>query len=157
MSIWKAPITIEAINQRNANTFSSHLKIEFVELGDDYLKARMPVIVHHLQPFGTMHGGASCALAETVASAAANYCIDSRSYYCIGIEINTNHIRTIRSGYIYATAKPFHLGKTTQVWSIEIRDAKEQLISINRLTLAVLKKKYAKKLKLMLKKNFNHA
>jgi len=138
MAIWKAPFSIEAINQRNADTLSTHLKIEFIEIGDDYLKAKMPVGSHVLQPLGIMHGGASCALAETVASVAANYCVDPQSFYCVGLEINTNHIRSIRSGEIFATARPFHLGKTTQVWSIEIKDAEEQLISINRLTLMVL-------------------
>ena len=117
-----------------------HLGIEFTEIGEDFLIAKMPVDHRTRQPLGIMHGGASCVLAETVGSTAANCAVDQKQQYCVGLDINTNHIRSIREGYVFATAKPYHLGKSTQVWSIEIINEKSQLISINRLTMAVLEK-----------------
>ena len=82
--------------------------------------------------------GASCVLAETVGSTAAQYCVDKEKHYCVGLDINTNHIRSVRSGYVIAIAKPFHLGRSTQVWSIEIKNEEGKLVSVNRLTMAVL-------------------
>jgi uncharacterized protein (TIGR00369 family) len=120
---------------------SEHLGIEFTAFGDDYLSARMPVDQRTKQPLGIMHGGASCVLAETVGSTAAQFCVDFANYYCVGLDINTNHVRSIRDGFVIATAKPFHLGKTTQVWGIEIKNEQQQLISINRLTMAVLERR----------------
>ena len=140
MTIWKTPVSLEDLHVRCHNTMVSHLKIAFTEIGDDYLKATMPVGPHVMQPMGIMHGGASCALAETVASAAANYCIDPKTHYCVGVDINTNHIRAAKTGVLTATAKPYHLGKLTQVWSIEIHDDQNNLISVSRLTLIALKK-----------------
>ena len=140
MRIWKEPITLDLANQRGKNTMVEHLGIEMIEIGDDFMKARMPVDHRTHQPIGIMHGGASCVLAETIGSIAANFCVDAAQNYCVGLDINTNHIRSIRSGYVIGTAKPYHLGKSTQVWSIEIRDEKNRLISISRLTMAILKK-----------------
>jgi uncharacterized protein (TIGR00369 family) len=100
----------------------------------------MPVDRRTLQPFGIMHGGASCVLAETVGSIAANYCVDA-GWYCVGMEINTSHIKVARQGYVYGTAKPFHLGKSTQVWEILIKDEQGQLVSVNRLRMSVLPRK----------------
>jgi uncharacterized protein (TIGR00369 family) len=140
MSIWKTPISIEAITKRGQNTMMTHLGIEFTEIGADFLKAKMPVDHRTKQPIGIMHGGASCVLAETVGSVAANFCVDLTTQYCVGLDINTNHIRSAREGYVIGTAKPYHIGRTTQVWSIEIHDEKGQLISVNRLTMAVLKR-----------------
>ena len=99
----------------------------------------MPIDHRTKQPIGIMHGGASCALAETVGSTAANFCVDD-SYYCVGLDINVNHIRAMRSGYVIATTKPYHIGKSTQVWSIEIRDEENRMVSASRLTMAVLAK-----------------
>ena len=138
MSIWKTPISVESGNQRCAGTMVSHLGIEFIEVGEDFLKAKMPVDARTRQPLGIMHGGASCVLAETVGSTAANYCVDFETSYCVGLDINTNHLRMAREGWIFAVAKPYHLGRSTQVWSIEIRDEQERLVSINRLTMAVM-------------------
>lgn len=138
MSIWKEKITLTSAAQRAANTMVDHLGIEYTEVGDDYLKAKMPVDHRTHQPLGIMHGGASCVLAETVGSTAANFCVDRTKQYCVGLDINTNHIRSIKQGYVIATAKPFHLGRSTQVWHIEIRDEQERLISVTRLTMAVL-------------------
>jgi 1,4-dihydroxy-2-naphthoyl-CoA hydrolase len=138
MPIWKAPIDLERINQRSKNTLADHLDIRFTEVGDNYLIATMPVNQQTHQPLGIMHGGASCVLAETVGSTAANFCIDREHYYCVGLDINTNHIRSIRSGQVSGKAAPYHIGRSTQVWSIEIHNDQGQLISINRLTMAVL-------------------
>lgn len=136
--IWIEKISVEDAQSRSANTMLEHLKIEFVEVGDDYLVAKMPVNECTRQPIGIMHGGASCVLAESVGSTAANYCVDISKYYCVGLDINTNHIRSVRDGYVFAKASPYHLGRSTQVWHIEIKDEKDRLISVNRLTMAVL-------------------
>jgi len=141
MAIWKEKIDIEEAAKRSKDTMVEYLGIEFVDIGDDYITARMPVDHRTHQPIGIMHGGASCVLAETVGSIAANYCVDHSKYYCVGLAINTNHIRSIRDGYVFGTAKPYHIGQSTQVWSIEIVDEKDHLISINRLTMAVLTRK----------------
>ena len=138
--IWKMPIDLESMQARNANTMMTHLGIEITEIGDNFLKAKMPVDERTRQPLGIMNGGASCVLAESLGSTAANYCVDQTKYYCVGLDINTNHIGSARDGYVYATAKPFHLGKTTQVWSIEIYDDKQKLVSVTRLTMAVLQR-----------------
>jgi 1,4-dihydroxy-2-naphthoyl-CoA hydrolase len=140
MAIWKMEISLSLIAQRNQNTMIDFLGIEFMEIGDDFLMARMRIESRVKQPMGIMHGGASCVLAETVGSTAANYCVEQAQFYCVGLDINTNHIRSIREGYVTAIAKPFHLGKSTQVWSIEITNAEKQLISVNRLTIAVLRR-----------------
>lgn len=139
MAIWKRPVTIELITQRNLNTMAHHLGIHYQALSDDSLTASMPVDERTRQPLGIMHGGASCVLAETVGSVAANYCVDE-DHYCVGLDINTNHIRSVRDGRVVAEAKPYHLGRSTQVWSIEIRNEAGQLVSVNRLTMAVLKR-----------------
>jgi uncharacterized protein (TIGR00369 family) len=141
MSLWQTPVSLEIIAQRNQDTMSTHLGIEFIEVGADYLKARMPVDQRTKQPLGIMHGGASCVLAETVGSVAANYSVDLNKEYCVGLDINTNHLRQARSGYVIATARPIHVGRKTHVWSIEIHNEQGELVSINRLTLMVLSKK----------------
>ena len=138
MKIWHSDISVEMVNRRGENTMSAYLGIEFTEVGEDYLCARMPVDQRTKQPVGIMHGGASCVLAETVGSTAANCCVDISQFYCVGLDINTNHIRSVRGGFVLATAKPFHIGKTTQVWGIEIKDEAGKLVSVNRLTMAVL-------------------
>lgn len=137
MAIWKKDISIQIVTSRNQHTMSDHLGIEFTEVGDDYIKARMPVDYRTIQPRGIMHGGASCVLAETIGSVAANFCVDN-DHYCVGLDINTNHIRAVRDGYVAGIAKPYHLGRSTQVWSIEIFNSEEKLVSVNRLTMAVL-------------------
>lgn len=140
MKIWRVEFDLNFLNKRGQNSMSHYLDIEFIEIGDDYLSAKMPVNAHTRQPIGIMHGGASCVLAETVGSMAANLCVDHNQYYCVGLDINTNHIRSIREAYVVGTAKPFHLGKTTQVWGIEIKNEEGKLVSVNRLTMAVLAK-----------------
>ncbi len=138
MSIWITPINLEEINQRGRNTLAEHLGIEFTEIGHNYLTAVMSIHQKLLQPMGIMHGGASCALAETVGSVAANFCIDQKLKACVGLDININHLRQVRSGVITATAKPLHLGKTTQVWEIKIQNDEQKLVAISRLTISVI-------------------
>ncbi|MFW0072626.1 MAG: hotdog fold thioesterase [Coxiella-like endosymbiont] len=140
MSIWKITLDTKKAAERSKNTIITYLGIEFIEIGSNYIRAQMPVDYRTYQPLGIMHGGASCVLAETVGSAAGNFCIDPNKFYCVGLDINTNHIRSVRSGYVIGTAKPFHLGRSTQVWGIDIIDEKDRLISVSRLTLAILKK-----------------
>ncbi len=140
MKIWKIDLSLPLLEARSKNTMMEFLGIEFTDFGDDYLSARMAVDHRTRQPLGIMHGGASCVLAESVGSTAANCCVDPDKFYCVGLEINTNHIRSIREGFVYGIAKPYHLGKTTQVWSIEITNEQKQLISVNRLTMMVMKK-----------------
>lgn len=142
-SIWFTPFEVEEINQRAEGTLSSHLGICFTEAGSDFLRATMPVDARTIQPMGILNGGASCALAETVGSAAANYCINQKTHICVGLDINMNHIRPARTidKWVQATAKPLHLGKTTQVWEIKILDPHEKLVAVSRLTMAVLDRK----------------
>jgi 1,4-dihydroxy-2-naphthoyl-CoA hydrolase len=115
-----------------------HLGIEFVDCGDDWVKARMPVDHRTQQPFQRLHGGASVALAETIGSVAASCCIDRGTHVAVGMEINANHIRPAYSGWVYAIARPESLGRTTQVWSIRIEDEAGKLVCISRLTVAVI-------------------
>jgi len=138
MGIWFKDVDVETINARAKESLSDHLDIKFTEIGEDYLTATMPLNAKTKQPMGIMHGGASCALAETVASAAANYCIDQTEFVCVGLDINVNHLKSVRSGFVKAKAKPFHIGRKTQVWEIKITDEKAKLIAIARLTLAVI-------------------
>lgn len=140
MKIWYQPITVEMANERAKNSMSEYLGIIFTAVGDDFLEARMPVDHRTKQPIGIMHGGASCVLAETVGSTAANYCVDQKASYCVGLDINTNHIRSAREGFVIGVARPFHIGRTTQVWSIEIKDEAGKLVSVNRLTMAVMQR-----------------
>lgn len=138
--IWQRPFTIEEASASRSGTMMEQLGIELVEIGDDFLRARMPVDHRTRQVFGILHGGASCALAETVGSIGAYYCIDTQHHYAVGVEINTSHLKMVRSGFVYGTAKPFHIGRSTQVWEILIRDEEDQLVSVNRLRMAVLNK-----------------
>lgn len=141
MAIWhQDDPDIAAIIARDDGTMIEHVGIEIVEVGADFLKARMPVDHRTVQPQGRLHGGASCVLAETVGSIAANLVIDSREFLAVGLEINANHIRPVKDGYVYGTANPEALGRTTQVWTIRITDEQERLVCISRLTMAVIAK-----------------
>jgi 1,4-dihydroxy-2-naphthoyl-CoA hydrolase len=141
MSIWKTSISLAHLNERGRQTMVEHLAIEFINIGESHLEATMPVDQRTKQPIGIMHGGASCVLAETVGSTAANYAIDITDYYCVGLSINTNHIRAVRTGWVRAHASPLHIGQSTQVWNIDIFDEQQRLISSTRLTMAILKRK----------------
>jgi len=118
-----------------------HLGIEFTEVGEDYLVAKMPVDRRTHQPMGLLHGGASVALAETLGSVAATLTVDPSLQHCVGLEINANHIKSVRSGFVYGKTTPVHIGKKTQVWEIRITDDQQQLICISRITLAVIDKR----------------
>ena len=139
MAIWhhELPNPGEVI-ARDEGTMIEHLGIEVVEIGDDFLQARMPVDHRTVQPQGRLHGGSSCVLAETVGSIAANLVIDSSEFLAVGLEINANHIRPVKNGYVYGTARPDALGRTTQVWTIRITDEEDRLVCISRLTMAVI-------------------
>jgi 1,4-dihydroxy-2-naphthoyl-CoA hydrolase len=121
-------------------TMIDNLGIEFLEVGDDYVKARMPVDRRTIQPFGLLHGGASVALAETLGSVAANLCVDREKKMCVGLEVNANHLRPVPNGFVYGVAKPVHVGDATQVWEICILNEQDKLVCISRLTLANLDK-----------------
>lgn len=138
MAIWFTQAKVDDLNAKSNGTLVSHLGIEFVEIGDDYLRARMPVDSRTVQPAGILHGGASVALAETLGSVAAHLCIDPEQKYCVGLGINANHIRAMRSGYVYGIARPLHIGGSTQVWEIRIEDEESRLVCMSRLTMAVL-------------------
>ncbi len=140
-SIWKNnAIDISTLNELSRNTMAEHLNILFTEIGQNCLIATMPVGPNTHQPNGLLHGGASAALAETVGSVASTLIIDSEKQTCVGIEINCNHLRSKKTGIVKATAEPLHIGATTHIWDIKIRDEKEKLICVSRLTVAVLKK-----------------
>ena len=138
MSIWFMPITLDDINLRSANTAASHLDIKFTEVGTDCLVATMPIGCKSVQPLGLLHGGISVALAETVASSAANYCVDQQEFYCVGLDINANHIKSVSKGIVTATTCPIHIGRKTHVWEIKINDDSDSLVCISRLTVAVI-------------------
>ncbi len=140
MKIWQVEMTLAALAAGAKNTMIEHLGIEFTEIGDNFLKARMPVDHRTKQPAGIMHGGASCVLAETIGSMAAYCCVDPSKFQIVGLDINTNHIRSVREAYVTGIAEPFHLGRSSQVWGIKIMNDNEQLISVSRLTIAILSK-----------------
>ena len=134
-------LSIADLKGLTPNTMGAHLGMEWVAIGTDYIQMRMPVDARTHQPYGLLHGGASCALAETVGSVASFFLLDPEKYNCVGLEINANHLRGIREGYVTATATPLHIGGTTHVWDIKIHDDKQKLVCVSRLTVAVLKKK----------------
>lgn len=138
MSIWFLQPTPEQLTEVSQGSLAAHLGIEFTEVGEDYMKARMPVDARTIQPAGILHGGASVTLAETLGSTAGYLCIDPSQYTCVGLEINANHIRSVREGYVIGTARPIHLGKSTQIWDIRIENAEGKPVCIARLTMAVL-------------------
>lgn len=136
--IWKKQFTADDLNQFSANTLVGHLDIIFEEKGDDFLTASMPVDERTHQPMGILHGGASVALAETLGSCASQMTLDD-GYYAVGLEIKANHVKSISQGRVTGRAAPLHLGRTTQVWDIDIKNEKKELICASRLTMAVLK------------------
>lgn len=138
MAIWRQPITVDDLNQYQQHTLVTHLGIRYTEVGEDYLKAVMPVDARTKQPAGILHGGASVALAETLGSTGANLMVDRQQKLCVGLDINANHVRAMRSGQVTGTARPLHIGKTTQVWEIKITNDEEKLVCVSRITLAVL-------------------
>lgn len=122
------------------DTMAEHIGIQFTEIGDNFVKARMPVDHRTKQPYGLMHGGASCTLAETLGSIASAMVLDPEKFFGVGLEINANHVRSAREGFVSGIAKPLHLGNTTHVWDIRIYDEREKLVCASRLTVAILKR-----------------
>jgi 1,4-dihydroxy-2-naphthoyl-CoA hydrolase len=139
MSIWRSPHSLDALNASSEGTLVRHLDIVFSEIGDDYLRATMPVDHRTRQPYGMLHGGASVVLAETLGSTGANMCVDGSEYLCVGQEINANHVRPARRGQVCGTARPVYLGGRTQVWTVDIVDEGQTLVCVSRLTLAIIK------------------
>jgi 1,4-dihydroxy-2-naphthoyl-CoA hydrolase len=141
MSIWfNKSLSLSDLVPLGPNTMSEYLGMEWVAVGEDHIKMKMPVDHRTKQPYGLLHGGASCALAETVGSIASHFVIDPERFICVGLDINANHVRGVMSGFVTATCSPLHIGATTHVWDIKIHDSKEKLVCISRLTVAILKK-----------------
>jgi 1,4-dihydroxy-2-naphthoyl-CoA hydrolase len=140
MAIWFKPYTIEQIQQRGKGTMLEYIDIHITELGENYLKGTMPVDHRTMQPMGILHGGASVVMAESLGSLAASLVVNPEKNYCVGIDINANHIRAVKApAIVTGIAKPIHIGSTTQVWSIEISNEEGKLVCVSRLTMAVLR------------------
>jgi 1,4-dihydroxy-2-naphthoyl-CoA hydrolase len=139
MSIWfHKNITPQDLSGLMKNTMPEFLDLKWEEIGDDFLKLSMPVTAKTRQPYGFLHGGASCVLAETIGSVASALVIDREKFYCVGLEINANHLRSVSEGRVVAVSSPLHLGKSTHVWDIKIYNDNDNLICVSRLTVAIL-------------------
>ncbi len=137
MHIWKQPISVELLTALSANTAASHLGIEFLEVGDDFIRARVPVDARTVQPYGLLHGGVSVVLAETLGSCGATYCAPP-GHRAVGLDINANHLKGATSGWVTGITRPVHIGRSTQVWAIELRNDAGELTCVSRITMAVL-------------------
>lgn len=138
MAIWFKKFMPEDLNKRGENTLADFLGIKFTEVGEDRLVATMPANERTKQPMGIVHGGANVVLAETIASTGANAVVDLEKYYCVGLEINANHIRSVREGLVTGIARPIHLGRTTQIWQIDIFNEAGKQTCVSRMTAAVV-------------------
>ncbi|MBD1558999.1 hotdog fold thioesterase [Vibrio sp. S9_S30] len=139
-SIWKKDISLDILNASSKNTLMEHLNIVYTDITESTISATMPVCAITHQPLGMLHGGASVVLAESLGSIAANFAVDDERY-CVGLDINANHVRAMRKGTVTGTASPLHLGISTQVWQINLVDEQERLICTSRLTIAVKTRK----------------
>ncbi len=133
--------TLENINNFSKGCMVEYLGIEFIEIGKDYIKAKMPIDHRTKQPLGLLHGGASVALAETLGSVAATACLDPQKQFAVGLEINANHIKSATEGFVVGTADAIHIGKNTHVWEIKIENEQNQLVCVSRITIAILDQK----------------
>lgn len=140
MVIWTQTPNLEQMMKASQNTAVHHMGIEYLEVGDDYVKGRMPVDERTVQPFGILHGGASVLLAETLGSMAANCCLKDPNTVAVGLDINANHIRPVSKGWVYGTARALHIGSATQVWEIRLENELGKTTCISRLTMAVTKR-----------------
>ena len=140
MSIWFQPFTLDALNARSENTLAAFLDIQFTKIDDETLTATMPATDRTKQPLGIVHGGANVVLAETIASTAANAAVDQSLYYCVGLEINANHLRPVQKGLITGTTRAIHLGRTTQVWLVELYNEAGKPTCVSRMTASVVKR-----------------
>jgi uncharacterized protein (TIGR00369 family) len=136
--IFHAPVDLDAVNAMSANSIVDHIGIRLTEVGDDWIRGTMPVDARTHQPFGLLHGGASVVLAETLGSIGGGLCVDPATHGVVGLEINANHVRGVRSGTVTGTARALHLGRSTQLWEIRIENEAGQLVCVSRLTLAVV-------------------
>ena len=136
--IWFSGVDVDALNAGRAEDINGHLGIEITAFGPDWLEGHMPVDHRTRQPMGILHGGASVVLSETLGSVAANLCVDRATSFCVGQEVNANHLRSVTRGFVTAVARPLHLGRTSQVWGIEIKDGDGRPTCISRLTMAVV-------------------
>ncbi len=142
MSIWFKPnLSLGDLPDLSKGTMSAALGMEWVSVGNDYLEMKMSVNENTIQPYGLLHGGASCALAETIGSIGSHLAVDSSLFLCVGLEINANHIGSVRSGYVTARAMPIHLGRSTHVWDIRINSDGGKLVCVSRLTVAIIPRK----------------
>ena len=142
MYIWfNKNIYLDDLKDLTKNTMADFLGIEWVEIGADFLEISMPVNERTKQPYGILHGGASCVLAETVGSIASALVIDLNKFYCVGLEINANHVKSVSEGSVFCRCTPLHLGKHTHVWDIKIYDNNKKLVCVSRLTVAMIPKK----------------
>jgi 1,4-dihydroxy-2-naphthoyl-CoA hydrolase len=140
MSIWfNQSLSLDHLHSFGKGTMTEHIGIEFTDLGENFLKARMPVDHRTRQVYGILHGGASATLAETVGSVASAMVLNPATHFCVGLEINANHIRSVRQGFVNAVATPLHLGGSTHIWDIKLFDDQEKLVCVSRLTVAILK------------------
>lgn len=140
MSIWRWNPGAEGAQLASAKSMSAHIGLKITEIGDDYVRGTMPVDQRTMQPYGRLHGGASVVMAEELGSFAANLCLDPNQAFAVGLDINANHLRGVTGGTVTGTARPLHIGRTTQVWEIRIEDDRQQLACISRLTMAVVSK-----------------
>ena len=139
--MWQTTPTLDQLNAQSKGTILEQVGIRFSEIGDDYLRATMPVDERTFQPFRLLHGGASVVLAETIGSTAANLCLNPATHYAVGLDINANHVRAATSGHVTATTRAVHVGRTTQVWAIDIVDDQDRLVCVSRLTMAVVERR----------------
>lgn len=137
MSIWKQAISLERLTASAVNTAISHLGIEFLEVGDDFIRARVPVDARTVQPYGLLHGGVSVVLAETLGSCGAAYAAPE-GHQVVGLDINANHIKGATSGWVTGITRPIHIGRSTQVWQIDMHNDAGELSCVSRITMAVL-------------------
>ena len=137
MRIWKQAVSVEQLDAIHIGTAVEHLGIEFVEVGDDFIKARVPVDQRTKQPYGLLHGGVSVVLAEALGSCGAAYAAPE-GHRCVGLDINANHLKSATSGWVTGITRPVHIGRTTQVWQIELRNDAGELTCVSRITMAVL-------------------
>ena len=140
MAIWHNSLNLQSINKFNQNTLMENLDIQVTDYTDISLIGTMPVNSKVHQPFGVLHGGASCVLAESLGSIASNLCLDQSKHYAVGLEINANHVRPTRSGLVKGVATNVHLGRKTHIWDIKIYDEADKLVCISRLTMAIMDK-----------------
>lgn len=141
MATFQPGISLEHLNKLSDGTMVQHLGIRFTAIGDNFIEATMPVDYRTHQPLGLLHGGASVALAETLGSVAATCCVDSKTQYCVGLEINANHIKSVRQGIVTGKTTPIHIGRKTHVWEIRITNEQQELVCISRITMAVMDKR----------------